>query len=100
MVSPVKALGVNAVYMSHASGQVTTRSLNQEVIMIGNEAISGDPHLVHINHFFKKLDKYGVVAFIHENRFPLRPLFITWYQASGYCIRNGLLIKPPYHITQ
>jgi len=52
MVSPVKPLGVNAVQMSHASGQVTTRRLNQEVKMISDETISGNPHLKHINHFF------------------------------------------------
>ena len=38
--------------------------------MIGDEIISGNPHLIHINNFFKKLDKHGVILFVQENRFP------------------------------
>jgi hypothetical protein len=58
MVGSIKTLGIDPVQMSHASGKVPTWSLNQEVIMIGDERISGNPYLVHINNFFKKLDKH------------------------------------------
>jgi len=68
--------------------------------MIGDETISGNPHLIHINDFFKKLDEDGAILPIQENRSPLRPLFITWYHASGYCILKGLLIRSDYHFTE
>ena len=56
--------------MSHASGKVPAWSLNQEVIMIGDEAIGGNPNLVHFNDFLKKFDEDGVVLFVQKNRFP------------------------------
>ncbi len=34
--------------------------------MIGHETISADPRLVHINHFFKMLDKHGVALFAQD----------------------------------
>jgi hypothetical protein len=52
-VMPVEALGINPIYMTHATGDIAVRSLNQQVVMVGHQAIGRHPEIPSLRRFLK-----------------------------------------------
>jgi len=69
MMGPVETLGIHAIDVPHASGQVGIRGLNEKMVMIAEQAISGNPHIPQIRRFFQKVNKGNIVLFSQENGF-------------------------------
>jgi len=69
MMGPVETLGIHAIDVPHASGQVGIRGLNQKMVMSAEQAISGKPHIPQIHRFFQKVNKGNIVLFSQENGF-------------------------------
>ena len=56
-VNGVEALSVDSVKMSHTTGEVPIRRLNQEVIMGRRQAVGGHLQIKHVRRFFQKVQK-------------------------------------------
>jgi hypothetical protein len=73
MMGPVETLGIHAIDVPHAPGQVGVRGLNEEMVMIAEQAKSGNPHMPQIHRFFQKVNKANIVLFFQENGFSPSP---------------------------
>jgi len=69
MMGPVETLGIHAIDVPHAPGQVGIRGLNEKMVMSAEQAISGNPHIPQIRRFFQKVKKGRIVLFSQENGF-------------------------------
>ena len=94
----VETLSIYAIDLPHAPGQVGIRGLNEQIVMIPEQAKSGNPHMLKIHRFFQKVNKGRIVIFSRKRTSALLPLFITWYHAPGNWILNGLDIRSDYHL--
>jgi len=63
MMGSVETLGINAIDVSHASGQIGVRGLNEKMVMIAEQAICGNPHIPQIHSFFQKVKKGIIILF-------------------------------------
>ena len=68
-MAPVIPLRIHAVDVAHAPGNVGSRRLDQQMIMIGHQAVSGYTKIPHIRGFDQHLDERLVILFIDEYRF-------------------------------
>src|SRR5215210_2184063 len=69
-VPPVEPLGVPAVEPLHSLGDVRLRRLDQEMEVVGHQAIAVAPPAVPPHHGFQELDEGGVVGVVVEDRLP------------------------------
>jgi hypothetical protein len=68
-MAPVKSLGIDAINMSETSGKIAIGGLNQEVIMIGHEAIGGDAEMPGFASFADSLQECFIIASVPEDSF-------------------------------
>ena len=56
------SLCINTIQMSHGSGKICIRGLNQEVIMTGHQTIGCNPDIKNIIEFLKEVNKRQIVV--------------------------------------
>ena len=71
MCYAVEALGVNTVDMAHASGNIGIRGLDQQMIVVGHQAVCGYAQVPHLRGFDHYLDEGLKVALVEKEA--LRP---------------------------
>ena len=54
-VSGVIPLGVNAIDVSHAAGQISIRCLNQQMIVVGHQAVCADAKGIQFHGFLQDI---------------------------------------------
>ena len=64
----IEALGVYAVDVSHAPGYVGIRGLDQQMIVVGHQAVRGDAKIPHLRVFDQYLDESLVIIFVVKDR--------------------------------
>ena len=67
MVSAIESLGVNAVDVPHASGEIGIRCLDQEMMVVGQQTEGRNAKIPGLRGFLEKFDKLSVVSFVREN---------------------------------
>jgi hypothetical protein len=75
----VEKLGVDAVQLSHAEGEIAVRSLDEEVIVIGHEAVGVANPIVAFINVLESIQEVLAVLVILKDRL----LFVP---AGGYMI--------------
>ena len=70
-MAPVIPLRIHAVDVAHAPGYVGIRRLDQQMIMIGHQAVSGYTKISHLRRFDQHLDERLVILLVLEDRFTL-----------------------------
>jgi hypothetical protein len=68
-VKPVKALRIHPIDMTHTTGKVAVRSLDQQVVVIGHQAICRHPEIPLLRRFLKNTYKQIIVMAGEENVF-------------------------------
>ena len=69
-MTAIKSLGVDPVDMPQTSGKIGVWGLNQEVIVVGQETIGGDPKMPEFTGLLDGLEEDLVILWVPENRFP------------------------------
>jgi hypothetical protein len=70
VVTTVETLGVYSVYMPHTAGQITDRSMDQQMIMIGHQAIGSYLDIPSFIRLLKQTDEGLVIIGVQKNLFP------------------------------
>ena len=63
-------MGIDPVNMPEASGEITVRGLDQEVIVVGHETIGGDAKMPEFAGFLDGVEEGLVILCVPKNRFP------------------------------
>ena len=69
-MTPIESLGVDTVDMSHSPGKIRVWGLNQEVVVVGQETIGGNPKMPEFTGLLDGLQENLVIFRAPENRFP------------------------------
>jgi hypothetical protein len=69
-MAAIESLGIDPVNMPEASGEITVRGLDQEVIVVGHETIGGDAKMPEFAGFLDGLEEGLVILCVPKNRFP------------------------------
>jgi len=69
-VPSVISLGIQAVQVSHGSGQVGIRCFDKQVVMIGHQAIGCNIYIEHFGKLFQNFHKGQIIILSLENLFP------------------------------
>ena len=69
-MAAIKSLGVDTVDMPQTSGKISVWGLNQEVVVVGQETIGGNPKMPEFTSLLHSLEKDLVILWVPENRFP------------------------------
>jgi hypothetical protein len=62
-VRSVKSLRVDAVYVTHGSGDVGIRGLDEQMVVCGHRAVCSDGNVPDLCRFFEQFDKGVVICF-------------------------------------
>ena len=73
IMAAVESLGIDPVDVSKASGKIAVGSLNQEVIVVGHEAIGCDPKVKGLAGFLNSLEEDLVVPVVPEDQLASSP---------------------------
>lgn len=65
----VEALGVYAVDVAHASGNIGIGGLDQQMIVVGHQTISGYAQVPHLCGFNQHLNESLIVVFVEKDLF-------------------------------
>jgi hypothetical protein len=65
----VEPLGVYAVDVAHASGNIGIGGLNQQMIVVGHQTISGYAQVPHLRGFNQHLNESLIVVFVEKDLF-------------------------------
>ncbi|MCL0047243.1 hypothetical protein M1M98_03155 [Thermodesulfovibrionales bacterium] len=68
-MTPVKTLGVDTVKMAHATGNIAVGSMNQQVIMIRHQTVSGHLKIPAFHCFPKHFNENAIIGRRQENIF-------------------------------
>jgi len=63
----VEPLGVYTVDVAHASGDIGIGGLNQQMIVVGHQTISGYSKIPHLSGFNQHLNESLIVIFVEKN---------------------------------
>ena len=66
-MTPVEAHGVDAVQLSHAAGQIRLLGLNDEVVVVGHEAVAMAEPVGVLSNRLQEIEKSLSVEVISEN---------------------------------
>ena len=64
----IEALGVNAVDVAHAPGDVGIRGPDQQMIVVGHQAVRGDQKIPHPRGFDQHLNKGLAILLVIKDR--------------------------------
>ena len=69
-MTAIKSLGVDPVDMPQTPGKIRVGGLNQEVVVVGQETIGGNPKMPEFTGLLDGLQENLVIFRAPENRFP------------------------------
>ena len=69
----VEALGVHAVDMAHASGNIGIGGLDKQMIVVGHQTVGGYAQVPHLCGFDHYLDESLIVVFVEKDLFRPSP---------------------------
>jgi hypothetical protein len=70
---PVKGLGIDAVELSHADGEVAVRGFDDEVVMVAHETVGMADPVIALVHLLKDVEKGVSVPIVLEYGLPFVP---------------------------
>jgi hypothetical protein len=79
LVAFIEELSVDAVQLPHADGEIAVGGLNQQMIMVGHEAVGVTNPIVPLVDVLEGIEKIETIAVVLENSF----LFIA---AGGHVV--------------
>jgi hypothetical protein len=65
----VETLGVHTVDMAHTSGDIGIVGLNEQMIVVGHQAVGGYAQVPHLRRFDQYLDESLIVDFVEKDLF-------------------------------
>jgi hypothetical protein len=68
LMDPVEPLCIDPVELAHALGQIAVRRLDQEMIMLGHQAVGVDDPVEPFPHTRQHVEKHRPVAVAPEDR--------------------------------
>jgi len=74
-MQPVEPLGIDAINMAHTTRKVAARGLNQQVIMIGHQAVGRNPEVPTFACLFNRPEEVLIIPFLSKDGFsPASPV--------------------------
>lgn len=67
----IKELGINAIQLSHANGQIAVRGLDEEVVMVGHEAVGMADPVISFAGVLEGIEEVLAVLIVLEDGFLL-----------------------------
>ena len=83
LVAPVETLGIDTVDMTHTTGEIAIRSMDQQMVMIWHQAIRRYFKIPSIRRLLKNLDEGFIVMSVQKNVLPSSATIHDMIPGSG-----------------